>query len=301
MKTAALVATAVLALATGLGAQDALHAAKDLYASAAYEDALTTLSAVTADSVVDVRRQADQYRAFCLFALGRTAEAESVVETIIKQDPLARLDSADASPRVEAMFTSVRKRLLPSIIREHFRLARAVLDRKDYAGAEPHLVQTKLMMAEAETLGIADDGFTDLHVLVDGFLDLIHATTERRAAAQPAAAAVMAPAAASTPARYTAADEGITPPVAINQRMPSMSGDMLKLAQASHRSGILEVVIDENGDVQEAVVIQSLVPGFDESVVALARRWKYKPATKGGVPVRYTKTIALVVPVGALR
>ena len=85
-----------------LNAQDPLSAAKDLYASAAYEDALSTLSRLDGAVAPGVARQADEYRAFCLYALGRTREAESIAESIIRREPLARLDAADASPRLQS-------------------------------------------------------------------------------------------------------------------------------------------------------------------------------------------------------
>ena len=96
-------------------AQDPLSVAKDLYASAAYEDALSALGRV---KEADLAQQVDQYRAFSLFALGRTSEAESVVEAVIRRDPLVVPDARDASPRITALFTQVRKRLLPDLIRD---------------------------------------------------------------------------------------------------------------------------------------------------------------------------------------
>ena len=98
----------------GLGAQDSLSAAKDLYASAAYEDALSTLTRITeaGSTAQEIARQVDEYRAFCLYALGRTGEAESVAESMLRKDPLMKLDAADVSPRLESMFSNVRKRLL---------------------------------------------------------------------------------------------------------------------------------------------------------------------------------------------
>ena len=122
---------------------------------------LTKLSSADS-SAPDIRRQADEYRAFCLFALGRTGEAETVAENILKKDPFAELDPADASPRLEAMFASVRKRLLPSLIRERVRTARSGLDKKDYPAAEPPLMQARLMIADAEKLGVQDESLPDL-------------------------------------------------------------------------------------------------------------------------------------------
>jgi hypothetical protein len=75
MKAILIVGAALVAVGAGLGAQDPLSAAKDLYVSAAYEEALTALSAINASTTPEVARQADQYRAFCLYALGRTREA----------------------------------------------------------------------------------------------------------------------------------------------------------------------------------------------------------------------------------
>ena len=81
-------------------------------------------------------------------------EAESVAESIIRKEPLTTLDAADASPRLELMFSNVRKRLLPSLIRDRFRTARSALDQKNLAEAEPLLVEARLMIAEAEKLGV---------------------------------------------------------------------------------------------------------------------------------------------------
>jgi hypothetical protein len=282
-----------------------LRDAKDLYASASYEAALSSLTKLSdaESSAPDVRRQAEEYRAFCLFALGRTGEAESVAESIIKKDPFAALDPADASPRLEAMFTSVRKRLLPSLIRERVRTARSGLDRKDYPAVEPPLVQARLMIADAEKLGVQDDSLGDLGVLVDGFLQVIRFASEQRASSTsspasggPAAATAVPAAAAARSRAYTVDDEGVTPPIVIDQRMPAINPSMVTIAQTTRKSGILEVTIDESGDVVDAIVRQPLMPAFDQLVASSARRWKYRPAMLGGVPVRYVKTIALIVP-----
>ena len=304
MKAVAMIGVAILALGAGLGAQDSLRDAKDLYASASYEAALSTLTKLSSadSSAPDVRRQAEEYRAFCLFALGRTGEAESVAESIIKKDPFAELDPADASPRLEAMFASVRKRLLPSLIRERVRTARSGLDKKDYPAAEPPLMQARLMIADAEKLGVQDESLPDLGVLVDGFLQVIRFASEQRNSSPPAASAAgpttpAVPAATAARSRtYTVDDEGVTPPVVIDQRMPALSSSMVKIAQTTRKNGILDVIINESGDVVDAIVRQPLMPAFDQLVASTARRWKYRPAMLGGVPVRYVKTIALIVP-----
>jgi len=320
MKTMFIAGIMLVAAAAAPGAQDTLSAAKDLYASAAYEDALSTLGRMDSNGGPEVARQVDEYRAFCLYALGRTREAESIAESIIRKEPLARLDAADASPRLELMFTDVRKRLLPSLIRDRFRAARSSLDQKNYAAAEPHLTEARLMIAEADKIGVRDDGLADLSVLVDGFLQLIQSSAEQKASQQPAAAPAVAAAAAPAPRQvapppspsmrqaapspaaaaagaariYSVEDEGVSPPVALEQRMPAMTPQMQLIAKALKNSGILDIVIDETGSVVDATIRQSMNSSFDTLIVRTARRWKYRPAMKDGVAVRFVKTLVLV-------
>ncbi len=348
MRAILIIGVMLVAVEAGLGAQDPLGAAKDLYASAAYEDALSALSRIDSGSTApELARQVDEYRAFCLYALGRTPEAESVAESMIRKEPLARLDAADASPRLEMMFTDVRKRLLSSLIREQFRTARSALDRKSFSAAEPPLTAARLMIIEAEKLGVKDDGLGDLSLLVDGFLQLIRSASEQRTSPQPAAvaasvgaavpaidaaprpiapapAAAIAPAPAATPAAvprpataspapasgapsaaspraaansariYSVDDEGVSPPVTLDQRMPAMTTEMQVITKSLHTSGVIDVVIDETGRVVDATVRQSLNPSFDTLMVRTARRWKYRPAMKDGAAVPYVKTLVLV-------
>jgi TonB family protein len=310
MRAIVIIASLLVAGGAGLSAQDPLSAARDQYASAAYEDALSTLSRLDGATTPAVARQADEYRAFCLYALGRTREAESIAESIIRREPLARLDAADASPRLESMFTDVRKRLLPSLIRDRFRVARSALDQKSFAAADTHLAEARLMILEAEKIGVQDEGLADLSVLVDGFLQLIRSAPDQRtsqpAAAAPVAAAAApttaprtagsspAPAAASGPRTYSMDDEGVSPPVAIEQRIPTMTPQMQMITKALKSNGIVDIVIDETGRVVDVTIRQSLNSTFDTLIARTARNWKYQPAMKDGVAVRYLKTLILV-------
>ena len=57
----------------------------------------------------------------------------------------------------------------------------------------------------------------------------------------------------------------------------------------------LEVLVDENGSVQEVKVLRGVKPdfGLDAAAAGAVRSWRYKPATKGGVrvKVRFTQPI----------
>jgi hypothetical protein len=322
-----------LTIATAATAQESLTTAKDLYASAAYEDALTTLTRLhdSAATAAPVAAQIDQYRAFCLFALGRTAEAESVAESLIKKDPLLRLDDGDASPRIVAMFADVRKRLLPGLTRDQYRAARASIDRRDFEGAESQLTRTRQLLEEAQQLGTSDETLGDLRVLVDGFLVLTRSAAETRATdplsrgpaaavaatapapAGPSPAAVAAtgsssngpspalstsrlPANAARPPLqiYDFSATDVVPPVVIHQQMPSIPPGLATLLSTIHRSGVLDVTIDQQGNVEQAVMREGVHPIFDTLVLDAARSWRYSPAMKGGVAVRYIRTIAIV-------
>ena len=316
MKSLLTVSLLVVALEVSAGAQDQLNAAKDLYASAAYEDALSALAQIDeATAAPLVARQVDEYRAFCLFALGRTSEAETVAEALIRRHPLGGLETADTSPRIERLFSDVRTRLLPSLIRERFRTARAEIDRKTFAAAEAPLVEAHQMIAEAQRLAINDDAVNDLSVLVDGFLQLIHSAAEQRptrvdatngsSATASTAAATNSPAirsaepraasetAAVHPRLYTLADR-VSPPVVIEQQLPAMPPALRTIARSMKKTGMLDIIIDESGHVVDATMRQSLHSSYDAVVVRNAGRWKYEPATIDGVPVRFVKTIVLV-------
>src|SRR6266566_1724810 len=148
MKTSMIGAFVIVAMMAPLRAeQDPLGAARDFYASAAYEEALAALTQVTA-TAPDVARVVDQYRVSCLYALGRKTEGEHVAEEFIKREPLVEL--VDASPRIEAMFQEVRKRLLPALVREEYKAGRLAIDGKDPASAQLHLKAAARMVAEAE-------------------------------------------------------------------------------------------------------------------------------------------------------
>jgi TonB family protein len=88
---------------------------------------------------------------------------------------------------------------------------------------------------------------------------------------------------------YSVGDAGVVPPVAVRQTLPPFpaSNDMGP-SQAN-----LEVVIDEHGAVESAVMRSPLSDVYDRQVIAAARRWQFKPATLGGVPVKFRKTIQI--------
>src|SRR3972149_5714031 len=81
-------------------AQDSLTAARELYSSASYEEALAVLNRLRASTVPGVPGEEspaiEQYRAFCLLALGRSDEAYKATEAPLGAAPPAALRCAYA-------------------------------------------------------------------------------------------------------------------------------------------------------------------------------------------------------------
>jgi hypothetical protein len=281
---------AIVALAAPVAAQseNPLAAARDLYASARYDEALVVLNGMRLAESSD-RKSVEQYRSLCLLALGRGIEAESAIAVVVTEDPLYQPSETDASPRVRAAFTEVRQRLLPELVSSRYAEAKASFDRKDFVLAEQQFKHVMSLLEDPQMAG----RLPDLRVLVSGFLDL-----STRAAAPPPEPKPTAPAPAPAPVRpvpgriYQAEDEGVTQAVPVRQDVPRVPTSVT--SQARER-GLLELIIDEQGRVSSAVVRLSVHPIYDTQIVAAARDWKYLPATFAGQPVKFRKMVQITV------
>src|SRR5262245_37797167 len=130
-------------------AKDPLGAARDLYASARYDEALAVLNDLrpdTAASPTTDRKAIEQYRSLCLLALGRGSEAESAIAAVVTADPTYVPGELEASPRVRAAFADVRKRMLPDLVTARYGEAKQLFDRKDYGAALPQFRQVMALL-----------------------------------------------------------------------------------------------------------------------------------------------------------
>ena len=284
-------------------AQDPISAARDLYASAAYAEALAELARVEATAPAPAtKRDADVYRTFCLVALGRDTEAQAVAESLVRSDPTLSLDQfPDASPRIATMYASVRRRVLPQVVKDEFRAARA-LAAGNAPEAQPRLRHVRQLLDAARQAGAWDDTMADMRLIVDGFLDLAHTAERQNAAAE--AAPVAAPpeptspppaVVSSSPAALAASskDGGVLAPIPVFQPGPAIPPALLLMVRQLHRSSTIDVLINEQGTVDDVTVKQSVTPAYDSLIVAAARRWRYKPALKDGVPVKFVSTVVV--------
>jgi TonB family protein len=274
---------AAMLVAVPAQAQEVLDRVRALYASAAYEDALTAISAVP-DAAA--KPDLEVYRISCLVALGRSAEAQRAVDTVVNSNPMYQPDKAEASPRIQELFKTARKQLLPGIARRLYTDAKAALDRKDREAAVNGFTEAVRILNEPEAG--QSELIAELRQLATGFLDLSRALP---VAAAPAAAALAVaeapPPAPVQPGGPVVPDKGPEP---IRQTLPSWT----PRDQASSRfgfKGAVKVTISKEGTVESAVIVDSVHRAYDTLLLAAAHTWLYKPAMKNGVAVPSEKIV----------
>jgi TonB family protein len=331
------VAVVLLLLASpataGPAQQDSLAAARDLYTTADYREALAMLTRLRpAATAPDDVRAIEQYRAFVLIALGRDAEAEFVVEGIAQRDPTWTLPAGEASPRISTLFAQARERALPGVLRQRMAAARALYSEKSYDAAAEAFTGVLLLLEDPAMARAAGGDVQSITALATGFRDLSLAAGEqartaasRQAPAEPAelaatvppaAAAVPPPAgaspapasagapttaqpataateAAAEPAAPPVASTDIVPPVAIAQAIPRATDVTVPLG--GPQTILLDIVIDETGRVERAQVRRSVNRLYEAELVAATRGWRYTPATQGGRPVKYERTLEVTL------
>lgn len=277
--------------APAYAAEGTLAAARDLYVSASYDDALTMLGSLADNSPsVEEQQSIDLYRTLCLVALGRAADADHVIEGMLMRQPLYRAPREELSPRVVSAFENARKRILPEIIQKEYADAKQAFDKQDWKVASAGFDEVLKSVADPDVATVANEPpLADIRTLASGFRDL-----SVKMIPPPAPKVEPKPA---RPVRsvYSAEDRDVIAPVAVQQRVP-------KYPAAVNRplSGILDFVVDESGAVQTPIMQTGIDPNYDQMVTAAAKKWQYKPATLDGKPVKYTKRLVISVAVTPL-
>ncbi|HSK10879.1 MAG TPA: hypothetical protein VK911_14960, partial [Vicinamibacterales bacterium] len=104
-----------------------------------------------------------------------------------------------------------------------------------------------------------------------------------------------APSPAAPAAPPSRGQAGVVPPVVVRQDLPKWHGveGGNRRLEIGPLKGTLEVSIDETGRVEAARLATPIHPFYDSRLIAAARGWQYRPATRDGVPVKYLKRIAI--------
>ncbi len=285
-------------LAGTAAADDSLNVARELYASANYEDALAMLNRLRPPTGgIPEDRAVEQYRALCLLALGRTVEAQRAIETVVAAEPFFQPSETEVSPRVRTAFSDVRRRMLPAIIQQKYGLAKSAFDRRDFAAAADGFGQVAEMLSDPDVGAAANQPpLSDLRTLAAGFRDLsvTAATPPPPPPAAPAPVAEAAPPArfeprAPVPPRiYSAEDGTVVPPSVVRQTLPPFPAKAFASAQ-----GALAILVDERGGVESVSMLISLGQPYDRILLDSAKGWRYKPAMLDGVPVKFRRVVQI--------
>ena len=293
-------------------ADDRLAEALRLYDDATYTRALEVLDQLT---VSEPSPRVHQYRALCLIALGRPDAAERAMADIVAADPFFALEAEAASPRIAAQFASVRRRLLPPLIRRGF--ADATAQYREGATARARQRFDDVLRLLDDPALRADQSLADLALVAGAFVELTKAQTPPpsiavisrpivvapalpviAAPADPAPAPPAAPssavvASAPGPMRVTAsAPAAFEPAVAMVRPLPRWTPPDPRTATRAY-SGAIALEVDVNGRVVAAASKKTIHPAYDPVVLAAARQWVFQPARQNGRPIKSEITVEI--------
>ena len=270
-----IVAVAVaLFLAAPAAAQD-MERVKALYVAAAYEEALAAMPPGLSPTA---GTELEQYRALCLLALGRENDAKATIERLVKAHPLFLPPSDEVSPRMRTLFTDVRTALMPTIAKRAYADAKVAYEAKDRDAALAGFKRTLDLIDSVPEEGRGS--LADLRLLAEEFHELAAA---RPAAPNPAPVAPLAEPSDAGP--FVAA-------VAVRQELPPWN-PLDSVSRRTEYVGLLQVQIGADGRVTLARMLKPSHPSYDVAILREARRWVYKPATRGGQPVPSEREIEI--------
>jgi TonB family protein len=281
----------LLLTAARLHAQDTLATARDLYASAEYDNALKLLERLSATSGEE-QQSIDLYRSLCLLAVGRNQDAERSIETIIARDPLYRPND-ELSPRMRNAFSDAKRRVLPAIVQQQYAEAKGAFERKEFETAAFGFKRVVEALNDPD-MGVAakQPPLSDLRTLAAGFHDL--SVKGIPPPPPPAPVAVAPPAAAPVrlpPRIYTGEERNVVPPRVVVQTLPKYPGAVPPRGV----TGVVEIVINEGGAVESAAMVVPVTSSYDKMVMTAATKWQYQPAMMNGTPVKFRKRIQITV------
>jgi hypothetical protein len=290
---------ALVCAAAPAQAQPSLGKAKELYASANYDEALTMFNTLGSGLSGDSAQTEDaatiaMYRVLCLVAVGRTAEVDAAIDRLVAQHPLYRPPSDELSPRIRTAVSTARVRVLPALVQRRYEESKTAYDRGEFATASVGFKWVLSALSDPDMSSLASQPpLLDIKTLAAGFVDL-----SAKALAPPPPPKVALTPAPVTPPRdfkrvFTSEDSDVVAPVTVRQNMPRFPG-----ALTTPAAGVIELIIDATGAVETVRMLESVHPQYDSLVISAAKRWQYQPAHVAGTNVRYLKRIQIALAPG---
>ncbi|HUE87094.1 MAG TPA: TonB family protein [Vicinamibacterales bacterium] len=279
----------ILLSAAHLHAQDSFAAARDLYASAQYDEALSLLNRLSETTFVnDERQSVDLYRSLCLLAVGRRDDADRAIEAIVARDPLYR-PAADLPPRTRAAFSDAKKRVLPVVVQERYDEAKRAFDGNEFEAAAAAFERVVKALDDPD-IGMAPAQLSDLRTLAVGFHALsVKSIPPPPPPPPPPPVAAPEPPVNLPPRIHTGEEAGLRLPVTIAQELPRYPG----IVPPGGIKGVVEVVIDEKGSVESAEMVVPVSSSYDKMVLTAVSRWQFQPARLNGAGVKFRKRIQI--------
>lgn len=285
---------ALVCAAAPAQAQPSLGKAKELYAAANYDEALTMFNTLGSGLSGDSAHTEDaatiaMYRVLCLVAVGRNAEVDAAIDRLVSQHPLYRPPSDELSPKIRTAVSTARVRVLPALVQRRYEESKTAYDRGEFASASVGFKWVLSALSDPDISPLANQPpLLDIKTLAAGFVDL-----SAKALAPPPPPKVSLTPATVTPPRdfkrvFTSEDSDAVAPVTVRQNMPRFPGTLTTPA-----AGVIELIIDATGAVETVRMLESVHPQYDSLVMSAAKRWQYQPAHVAGTTVRYLKRIQI--------
>ena len=285
---------ALVCAAAPAQAQPSLGKAKELYAAANYDEALTMFNTLGSGLSGDSAHTEDaatiaMYRVLCLVAVGRNAEVDAAIDRLVSQHPLYRPPSDELSPKIRTAVSTARVRVLPALVQRRYEESKTAYDRGEFASASVGFKWVLSALSDPDISPLANQPpLLDIKTLAAGFVDL----SAKALAPPPPPKVSLTPATVAPPRDFkrvfTSEDSDAVAPVTVRQNMPRVPGTLTTPA-----AGVIELIIDATGAVETVRMLESVHPQYDSLVLSAAKRWQYQPAHVAGTNVRYLKRIQI--------
>jgi TonB family protein len=175
------------------------------------------------------------------------------------------------------------------LVQQQYAAAKDAFDRKEFETASGTFKRVIDALNDPDIeAAVKQPPLSDLRALAAGFHEL--SLKSIPPPPPPPPAPVVAPEPVEVAPRIYAGDEaGLRHPVTIDQDMPRYPGAV----PMSGIKGVIEVVIDEKGSVESAVMVAPVTGAYDKLLLNAASKWQFAPATVNGVPVKFRKRIQI--------
>jgi hypothetical protein len=88
---------------------------------------------------------------------------------------------------------------------------------------------------------------------------------------------------------YSSQDVGVVPPKPLQPLLPRDAPRGVD----PNRLGVVEFVVDQAGDVEVVDLIREGGGVHESMLLAVIKAWRFEPATKDGLPVKFKQTVRL--------